>query len=238
MTLVIVADESDLDDAMAAARSAVAGAPVAHPRRRPRRPARRAPGSTPRSASAPASSGERALIRLSGEVTKHAESVVLPLLLPDSPVVVWWPGKAPDDPATDPLGTLGTAPDHRRGLGADQQGQGDADPVPQLRAGQHRPRLDPDHRLAGAAGRGPRPAPGQGHCRRRSRPSGSAPARTCCRLARRPAAGATVDPEQLRGPRHHRGGAEHQAGRRHDLPLRRPARDALLARRSRTGRSR
>ena len=51
-------------------------------------------------------SGERALIRLSGEVTRHAESVVLPLLLPDSPVVVWWPVKAPDDPATDPLGRL------------------------------------------------------------------------------------------------------------------------------------
>jgi glucose-6-phosphate dehydrogenase assembly protein OpcA len=34
--------------------------------------------------------------------------VVLPLLLPDSPVVVWWPGHAPDDPASDPLGSLGT----------------------------------------------------------------------------------------------------------------------------------
>jgi glucose-6-phosphate dehydrogenase assembly protein OpcA len=52
-------------------------------------------------------SGERALIRLSGDVTRHPESVVLPLLLPDSPVVVWWPGKAPDDPASDPLGKLG-----------------------------------------------------------------------------------------------------------------------------------
>jgi len=50
--------------------------------------------------------GETALIRLSGEVTKHPESVVLPLLLPDSPVVVWWPAKAPADPAADPLGRL------------------------------------------------------------------------------------------------------------------------------------
>jgi len=32
--------------------------------------------------------------------------VVLPLLLPDSPVVVWWPAKAPADPAADPLGRL------------------------------------------------------------------------------------------------------------------------------------
>jgi glucose-6-phosphate dehydrogenase assembly protein OpcA len=51
--------------------------------------------------------GETALIRLKGEVVKHAESVVLPLLLPDSPVVVWWPTDHPDDPAADPLGQLG-----------------------------------------------------------------------------------------------------------------------------------
>jgi glucose-6-phosphate dehydrogenase assembly protein OpcA len=52
--------------------------------------------------------GETALIRLSGEVAKHPESVVLPLLLPDSPVVVWWPTEAPADPAADPIGRLGT----------------------------------------------------------------------------------------------------------------------------------
>ncbi len=51
--------------------------------------------------------GETALIRLKGEVTKHPASVVLPLLLPDSPVVVWWPSDHPDDPASDPIGALG-----------------------------------------------------------------------------------------------------------------------------------
>ena len=50
--------------------------------------------------------GETALITLTGAVTKHAESVVIPLLLPDSPVVVWWPTRAPEDPASDPLGRL------------------------------------------------------------------------------------------------------------------------------------
>jgi glucose-6-phosphate dehydrogenase assembly protein OpcA len=39
-------------------------------------------------------------------VVKHAESVVLPLLLPDSPVAIWWPTAAPADPAADPLGAL------------------------------------------------------------------------------------------------------------------------------------
>ncbi len=50
--------------------------------------------------------GETAVIRLSGPVAGHAESVLLPLLLPDSPVVVWWPSDAPDDPASDPVGAL------------------------------------------------------------------------------------------------------------------------------------
>lgn len=51
-------------------------------------------------------SGETALIRLKGEVVRHAESVVLPLLLPDSPVAVWWPVDPPADPAAHPLGRL------------------------------------------------------------------------------------------------------------------------------------
>jgi glucose-6-phosphate dehydrogenase assembly protein OpcA len=50
--------------------------------------------------------GETALIRLKGEVVRYAESVVLPLLLPDSPVAIWWPTEPPDDPADDPLGAL------------------------------------------------------------------------------------------------------------------------------------
>jgi glucose-6-phosphate dehydrogenase assembly protein OpcA len=50
--------------------------------------------------------GEAAVIRLEGEVVKHADSVVLPLLLPDSPVAIWWPHDPPDDPADDPLGRL------------------------------------------------------------------------------------------------------------------------------------
>lgn len=51
-------------------------------------------------------SGESILLRVSGELTKHAESVVLPLLLPDSPVVVWWPNDAPNHPAEDAIGRL------------------------------------------------------------------------------------------------------------------------------------
>ena len=112
-------------------------------------------------------SGETALIRLKGEVVKHPESVVLPLLLPDSPVAVWWPADAPADPAADPLGLAGPAPDHRRRAATQGEDEGDPPPVRGVRQGQHRPRLDPDHAVAGAARRRARPAPGEGHRARR-----------------------------------------------------------------------
>jgi glucose-6-phosphate dehydrogenase assembly protein OpcA len=41
-----------------------------------------------------------------GAVANHPASVVRPLLLPDSPVVIWWPGKAPTDQAADELAQL------------------------------------------------------------------------------------------------------------------------------------
>ncbi|MGW5779927.1 glucose-6-phosphate dehydrogenase assembly protein OpcA [Streptomyces sp. NPDC003863] len=53
-----------------------------------------------------AGSGETVLLRLYGEVGAHTDSVVLPLLLPDAPVVVWWPVDAPEVPSRDPLGSL------------------------------------------------------------------------------------------------------------------------------------
>lgn len=45
-------------------------------------------------------------LRLHGDLVPHAVSVVLPLLLPDSPIVAWWPYDAPADPAKDPIGAL------------------------------------------------------------------------------------------------------------------------------------
>lgn len=50
--------------------------------------------------------GEVVELRLRGALARHAESVVLPLLVPDAPVVTWWPGKAPEVPAEDPVGLL------------------------------------------------------------------------------------------------------------------------------------
>jgi glucose-6-phosphate dehydrogenase assembly protein OpcA len=50
--------------------------------------------------------GEVVVLRLSGPLASHADSVVIPFLLPDTPVVAWWPDIAPAVPAQDPLGRL------------------------------------------------------------------------------------------------------------------------------------
>lgn len=51
--------------------------------------------------------GQQVLLRIYGELNEHVDSVVTPLLVPDTPVVIWWPGSAPQAPGADPLGMLG-----------------------------------------------------------------------------------------------------------------------------------
>jgi glucose-6-phosphate dehydrogenase assembly protein OpcA len=105
MTLVVVVDESGAAEAMDAARAAS--------REHPARLLGVVLGDGRGAGHVDAEvgtnrdgSGETALIRLRGEVVRHADSVVLPLLLPDAPVAVWWPTDAPADAAADPLGAL------------------------------------------------------------------------------------------------------------------------------------
>jgi glucose-6-phosphate dehydrogenase assembly protein OpcA len=50
--------------------------------------------------------GEVVVFRMHGEVAAHPASVIRPLLLPDSPVVIWWPGKGPDNRTGDELAKL------------------------------------------------------------------------------------------------------------------------------------
>jgi glucose-6-phosphate dehydrogenase assembly protein OpcA len=53
-----------------------------------------------------AGASEIVVLRLYGALAGHGPSVVMPLLLPDSPIVAWWPGKAPDDVSRDPIGAM------------------------------------------------------------------------------------------------------------------------------------
>ncbi|WP_406295616.1 glucose-6-phosphate dehydrogenase assembly protein OpcA [Embleya sp. NBC_00888] len=108
LTLVIVTDEANQYDAMKAASTAAREHPsrilvvIGRPGQEisPRLDAEVRVGDS--------GVGETVLLRMHGELANHAESVVLPLLLPDAPVVVWWPGRAPEVPSKDLLGALAT----------------------------------------------------------------------------------------------------------------------------------
>ncbi|MCM2390873.1 glucose-6-phosphate dehydrogenase assembly protein OpcA [Streptomyces albipurpureus] len=111
LTLVIATDEENAYDALKAANDASREHPsrtlvvIKRVSRSPRDRAKTRLDAEVR-VGADAGNGETVVLRLYGEVTDHAQSVVLPLLLPDAPVVVWWPVNAPLDPAKDPLGSL------------------------------------------------------------------------------------------------------------------------------------
>jgi glucose-6-phosphate dehydrogenase assembly protein OpcA len=105
LTLVIVTDEGEQYDAVRAATVAARQHPcrilviiIRRPRERSRLDAEIRVGET--------SPGETVLLRMYGPLGQHADSVVAPLLLPDTPVVTWWPGTPPTVPAEDPMGAL------------------------------------------------------------------------------------------------------------------------------------
>jgi glucose-6-phosphate dehydrogenase assembly protein OpcA len=107
LTLVVVADEKDV----AAAEQAATRAAAEHPcrllivvRRRPDAPEPRLDAEV--LIGDRLGPGEAVVMRMYGRLALHAESVVLPLLAPDTPVVTWWFGVPPDLIAHDPLGVL------------------------------------------------------------------------------------------------------------------------------------
>ncbi|MFF9909402.1 glucose-6-phosphate dehydrogenase assembly protein OpcA [Streptomyces sp. NPDC013457] len=111
LTLVIVTDEENAYDSLKAANEASREHPsrtLVVIKRHGRSPRRRYEDRLDAEVrvGSDAGSGETVLLRLHGELGARADSVVLPLLLPDAPVVVWWPVDAPDVPAKDPLGSL------------------------------------------------------------------------------------------------------------------------------------
>ena len=50
--------------------------------------------------------GQTVLLRLYGPMGEHADSVIMPLLVPDTPVVTWWHGLIPAVPSAQPLGVI------------------------------------------------------------------------------------------------------------------------------------
>jgi glucose-6-phosphate dehydrogenase assembly protein OpcA len=105
LTLVIVTNEGEQYDAVRAASAAGRQHPcrilvviIRRPEQRSRLDAEIRVGET--------TPGETVLLRMYGPLGQHADSVIAPLLLPDTPVVTWWPDIVPPIPAQDPIGAL------------------------------------------------------------------------------------------------------------------------------------
>ena len=105
LTLIIVTDEAAQYDAIRAANQAAREHPcriLAVIARKPKADSRldaeiRVGESSP---------GETIVLRMYGPLGQHADSVIAPLLVPDVPVVTWWPDEAPEIPVKHPLGGL------------------------------------------------------------------------------------------------------------------------------------
>jgi glucose-6-phosphate dehydrogenase assembly protein OpcA len=106
LTLVIVVDEAEADAAIEAAHDASRQ----HPCRilvlisgkrtgRSRLDAQIRVGGD-------AGASEVVILRLFGPLAGHGDSVLVPLLLPDSPVVAWWPREAPLNISESPIGQM------------------------------------------------------------------------------------------------------------------------------------
>jgi glucose-6-phosphate dehydrogenase assembly protein OpcA len=107
LTLVVVVEEGRVDEAEQAATRAAAEHPcrlIVVVRRRPDAPEARLDAEV--LIGGRLGPGEAAVLRMYGRLALHAESVVLPLLAPDAPVVTWWFGRPPKLIAHDPLGVL------------------------------------------------------------------------------------------------------------------------------------
>jgi len=107
LTLVAVADEQLVAEAEQAATSAAAQHPcrlLLIVRRQPDAPVPRLDAEV--SVGGRLGPGEVVVMRMHGRLSLHAESVVLPLLAPDAPVVTWWFGSPPPLIAHDPLGVI------------------------------------------------------------------------------------------------------------------------------------
>jgi glucose-6-phosphate dehydrogenase assembly protein OpcA len=107
LTLVVVVDQGDVDEAEEAATIAASR----HPMRMLIVIRRQIDAPVPRldaevTMGGRLGPGEAVVMRMYGRLALHAESVTLPLLAPDAPVVTWWHGEPPKKIAYDPLGVF------------------------------------------------------------------------------------------------------------------------------------
>ncbi len=227
LNLIIMTDESGQHDAVRAASQAGRE----HPCRVLAVIAREARASSRLDAeirSGEGTPGQTVLLRLYGPMSEHADSVIMPLLVPDTPVVTWWHGLIPAVPSAQPLGVLA----QRRVTDA-ARARAPAEALAALSAG-YKPgdtdlswtRATPWRSLLAATVDQELDAIYGGVVAPRSTiPTADLLAAWLSSRLRR-----AVQPRDVRRTRHHRGPPDDRRGRRHHQPPGRPGRDAVPAR--------
>lgn len=104
LTLLVLADEESQADATSAAESAARQHPMRIVTLIPRPSSRETRLDAEITVGGDGGPGEVAILRLRGALAEHCNSVAVPLLLPDTPVVAFWPTDGPARPADDPIG--------------------------------------------------------------------------------------------------------------------------------------
>lgn len=104
MTLLIIADEANQTDATMAAAMAAREHPMRILVLIPRLSRDAARLDAEIMVGGDDGPGEVAKLRMHGELAHHIGSVAIPLLLPDTPIVAWWPSEAPKVPSEDEIG--------------------------------------------------------------------------------------------------------------------------------------
>ncbi|WP_435300066.1 glucose-6-phosphate dehydrogenase assembly protein OpcA [Timonella sp. A28] len=84
-----------------------------------------------------AGASEVIVLTAATDLVKHTDTLVMPLLLPDAPIVAWWPSIVPEIPSREPIGTMAqtrltdsvnsTDPEHNIRVLRDNHKPGDVD---------------------------------------------------------------------------------------------------------------
>lgn len=106
LTLVIIAQEHEVEASIAAANAASSEHPC--------RIIVVSPNGIPDSSllnaqirvGGDAGASEVIVLRGAPNVVAHTDTLITPLLLPDAPIVAWWPSEVPVNPAMEPIGSM------------------------------------------------------------------------------------------------------------------------------------
>ena len=106
LTLIIVADESTFEEAVEAANDASREHPCRILVIAPEAEATTNRLDAEIRVGGDAGASEVIILRPSPVVAEHPDTLVMALLLPDAPIVVWWPSEFPESPSLDLVGSM------------------------------------------------------------------------------------------------------------------------------------